>query len=214
MPIGMPSRPGHGEAYFAVLPDREPAPAVAAALGADLDERQPAVRLLWPVPHLLQQAPRRRKATAVEPGRRLIVEADGRTARRGRWWTPYAWRTWPAPRRPGTAPGDLVFDHRLRGLAADPGAGHEGGSRMSLRFRADVATTDTEYGTVLLDERNGAYWQLNPTGALVVRRLLAGDTFEQAAAALAEEFEVSRERALADVNALVEQLRSARLVKP
>jgi hypothetical protein len=85
---------------------------------------------------------------------------------------------------------------------------------MSLRFRADVATTDTEYGTVLLDERNGAYWQLNPTGALVVRRLLAGDTFEQAAAALAEEFEVSRERALADVNALVEQLRSARLVKP
>ncbi|REE96753.1 lasso peptide biosynthesis PqqD family chaperone [Thermomonospora umbrina] len=83
---------------------------------------------------------------------------------------------------------------------------------MSLRFRAEVAATDTEYGTVLLDQRNGDYWQLNPTGALVVRRLLAGETPEQAAAALAEEFDVGRARALADVDALVEQLRTARLV--
>jgi Coenzyme PQQ synthesis protein D (PqqD) len=85
---------------------------------------------------------------------------------------------------------------------------------MSLRFHVGVAATDTEYGTVLLDGSNGDHWRLNPTGALVVRRLLAGDTPEQAATALAEEFEVSRERALTDVNALVEQLRSARLVQP
>jgi asparagine synthase (glutamine-hydrolysing) len=32
MPDGMLSRPRHGEAYFVVLPDREPAPAVAVAL--------------------------------------------------------------------------------------------------------------------------------------------------------------------------------------
>ncbi|HEX2313998.1 MAG TPA: lasso peptide biosynthesis PqqD family chaperone [Thermomonospora sp.] len=84
---------------------------------------------------------------------------------------------------------------------------------MSLRFRADVATADTEYGTVLLDQRNGDYWQLNPTGALVVRRLLDGDTPERAAEALTEEFDVDLERARADVDALVAELRAAKLVR-
>jgi hypothetical protein len=83
---------------------------------------------------------------------------------------------------------------------------------MSLKLRAEVSAADTEYGTVLLDQRSGDYWQLNPTAALAVRRLLAGDTPEQAAAALAEEFDVARSRALLDVTALVERLTAARLV--
>ncbi|WP_119726785.1 lasso peptide biosynthesis PqqD family chaperone [Thermomonospora amylolytica] len=81
-----------------------------------------------------------------------------------------------------------------------------------MKLRTGVATADTEYGIVLLDERSGDYWQLNPTGALAVRRLLAGDTPEQAAAALAAEFDVTADQALADVRALLEQLRAARLV--
>jgi hypothetical protein len=84
---------------------------------------------------------------------------------------------------------------------------------VSLRFRADVATADTEYGTVLLDQRNGDYWQLNPTGALVVRRLLDGDSPERAAEVLTEEFDVDLERARADVDALVAELRAAKLVR-
>ncbi|MGI8334545.1 lasso peptide biosynthesis PqqD family chaperone [Actinomadura scrupuli] len=83
---------------------------------------------------------------------------------------------------------------------------------MSLRLRADVSTTDTEYGAVLLDERSGDYWQLNPTGALILVRLLAGDDPAQAAAALAAEYDVDEARALLDVTALLEGLRSARLV--
>ncbi|MGK5553190.1 lasso peptide biosynthesis PqqD family chaperone [Actinomadura kijaniata] len=83
---------------------------------------------------------------------------------------------------------------------------------MSLRLRPGVSTADTEYGTVVLDERNGEYWQLNATGALVVRLLLDGRTLGQAAAAVAEEFDVTAERALDDATALLDRLRAAGLV--
>ena len=83
---------------------------------------------------------------------------------------------------------------------------------MSLRLRAEVSATDTKYGAVLLDERSGDYWKLNPTGALILLRLLAGDDPAQAAAALVAEYEVDEARALLDVTALLDELRSARLV--
>ncbi|MGI8334544.1 lasso peptide isopeptide bond-forming cyclase [Actinomadura scrupuli] len=67
---------------------------LAALLGGALDERQIAVRLLWPVPHPLQHTPLWRDVAAVEPGCHLIVEPDGRSVRLGRWWAP------PEPVRP------------------------------------------------------------------------------------------------------------------
>ncbi|TDD88196.1 lasso peptide isopeptide bond-forming cyclase [Actinomadura rubrisoli] len=60
---------------------------LAALTGAALDERQVAARLLWPVPHPLLHPPLWRGIGAVEPGRHLVVEPDGRTGVR-RWWTP------------------------------------------------------------------------------------------------------------------------------
>jgi hypothetical protein len=83
---------------------------------------------------------------------------------------------------------------------------------MSLQFREDVSTADTEYGTVLLDERSGRYWQLNPTGTLVVRTLLAGGTPAQAISALIGEFDVDEPQATQDVTVLLEELRSSGLV--
>ena len=83
---------------------------------------------------------------------------------------------------------------------------------MGLQFRENVSTADTEYGTVLLDERSGRYWQLNPTGTLVVRTLLAGGTPTQAISALTEEFDVDELQATQDVTVLLEELRSAGLV--
>ncbi|KNB54284.1 hypothetical protein AC230_05540 [Streptomyces caatingaensis] len=65
---------------------------------------------------------------------------------------------------------------------------------------------------VLLDERRGRYWQLNGTGALVLRALLDGATPEEAAALLARTHPVSRDRAAADVAALLEHLTRAGLV--
>ncbi|MET9322332.1 lasso peptide isopeptide bond-forming cyclase [Streptomyces sp. NPDC003038] len=61
---------------------------LAAALGAEPDEEQLAVRLLWPVPHPLAETPMWRGVTAVSPHDALIVAANGRTVRHSRWWTP------------------------------------------------------------------------------------------------------------------------------
>jgi hypothetical protein len=82
------------------------------------------------------------------------------------------------------------------------------------RLRADVTACPTEGGMVLLDERSGRYWQLNGTGALVVQELLAGATPDQVADRLAATRPVPRERAAADVAALVQQLSQANLVTP
>jgi ribosomal protein L18 len=83
---------------------------------------------------------------------------------------------------------------------------------MALHLRTDVCTAETDYGTVLLDERSGDYWQLNATGALVVQTLLAGGTQAEAVAALVDRFEVDESQAGDDVTALLDGLRSAGLV--
>lgn len=83
---------------------------------------------------------------------------------------------------------------------------------MTLQIRPDISTADTDYGAVLLDERSGDYWQLNATGALVVRTLLDGGTQADATAALVDQFEVDEAQANADVAALLDGLRSAGLV--
>jgi hypothetical protein len=83
---------------------------------------------------------------------------------------------------------------------------------MTLHLRADVTTTDTDDGMVLLDERLGRYWQLNLTGAFVVQLLLDGATVHQVGQILAERYPVSIEQAFADVTALLARLRTARLV--
>ncbi|WP_037681632.1 lasso peptide biosynthesis PqqD family chaperone [Streptomyces griseus] len=82
---------------------------------------------------------------------------------------------------------------------------------MPLRFGADVSTAETDYGTVLLDQRSGAYWELNPTATLVVRTLLDGGEEADAAAALVREFDIDRAQALRDVETLVGQLRGSGL---
>ncbi|MBQ0986443.1 lasso peptide biosynthesis PqqD family chaperone [Streptomyces sp. F63] len=83
---------------------------------------------------------------------------------------------------------------------------------MPLQFAADVSTAETDYGTVLLDQRSGRYWELNPTGTLVVKALLRGGEERDAVEALVAEFEIGREQAARDVAALVETLRDSGLV--
>ncbi|WP_326595671.1 lasso peptide biosynthesis PqqD family chaperone [Streptomyces sp. NBC_01803] len=85
---------------------------------------------------------------------------------------------------------------------------------MSLRLRRDITARDTGTGMVLLDERKGRHWQLNATGALVLRALLGGATPEEAADRLAADRSVAREQATADVGALIERLTSVRLAEP
>ncbi|WP_018382051.1 lasso peptide biosynthesis PqqD family chaperone [Wenjunlia vitaminophila] len=87
--------------------------------------------------------------------------------------------------------------------------------RAGLRLRRDVTACDTGTGMVLLDERAGRYWQLNSTGARVLRALLDGDTPDQVTDALtATAGGVPRARVAADVHGLLTRLAAARLTEP
>ncbi len=74
------------------------------------------------------------------------------------------------------------------------------------RLRTDVACCPTDEGMVLLDERDGRYWQLNATGATVLRALLDGASPQQIADRLTATRPVPRDRAAADVAALLDRL--------
>jgi len=84
---------------------------------------------------------------------------------------------------------------------------------MTLRLRDGVSIAEVEYGTALLDEDLGQYWNLNPTGALVLKNLLDGGTPGEAAQAIVEQYEVDLDTANRDVQQLVDELFSAGLVK-
>ncbi|MFE6922951.1 lasso peptide biosynthesis PqqD family chaperone [Nocardia sp. NPDC057663] len=80
------------------------------------------------------------------------------------------------------------------------------------QLRTDVSCCPTQDGMVLLDERDGRYWQLNTTGAAVVSALLDGATPAQVADRLAATRPVDHDRAAADVAALLDHLTRAGLL--
>ena len=83
---------------------------------------------------------------------------------------------------------------------------------MTLKLRDGVSAADTDYGTALLDEDSGEYWNLNPTAALVLRTLLEGGTSTDAVQALVERYDVDADSASRDVQDLLGGLHSAGLV--
>jgi hypothetical protein len=83
---------------------------------------------------------------------------------------------------------------------------------MTLKLRDGVSTADTDYGIAVLDEDSGEYWNLNPTGALVLRTLLEGGTSTDAVQALIERYDIDTGSAMRDVQDLLGELHSAGLV--
>lgn len=81
------------------------------------------------------------------------------------------------------------------------------------RLRADVLVATTEYGSVLLDERAGLYWQLNQTGTTILAELKRGRTVREIVDGLVAEHDVELVRATADVRQLVAELSKARLAE-
>ncbi len=71
---------------------------------------------------------------------------------------------------------------------------------------------ETDYGAALLDENSGEYWNLNPTGALIVQTLLEGGTPDRAVEDLTKEYRVDAEEARRDVCDLLKHLRDAGLL--
>jgi asparagine synthase (glutamine-hydrolysing) len=85
---------------------------LARLAGAGLDERQVAVRLLWPVPHPLLNTPLWSGLTAVPAEDYLVVDRDGRSSRQVRWWSP------PVPTRTIAAGAPLVRQALADAVAA------------------------------------------------------------------------------------------------
>ncbi|MFI9561067.1 lasso peptide biosynthesis PqqD family chaperone [Nonomuraea endophytica] len=74
-----------------------------------------------------------------------------------------------------------------------------------------ISTTDTDYGTVLLDEERGKYWNLNPSGSLILKAVLRGG---DAISVVLSEFEAKAEEVESDVEQLVGALVSAGILIP
>lgn len=85
---------------------------------------------------------------------------------------------------------------------------------MPPQLRPDIASTATDDGLVLLDERSGRYWQLNATGTHVLQALLAGQPGQDIAAELATRHGIDLAQATRDVTAVIDQLHSAKLLNP
>ncbi|MFW3461198.1 lasso peptide biosynthesis PqqD family chaperone [Streptomyces microflavus] len=83
-----------------------------------------------------------------------------------------------------------------------------------MKLRKGIAVTTTEYGGVLLDEKDGSYWQLNDTSIIVVETLAAGQAPEAAVERIVAEFDVERGEAEADVAQLTQQLVEAKILRP
>lgn len=77
----------------------------------------------------------------------------------------------------------------------------------------DIVATPLESELILLDPRSGEMFSLNETGQFVWERLDSSDV-PGIASAVATAFDLSRERAEADVRSLLAELLDAGLVHP
>ncbi|MGW7417369.1 lasso peptide biosynthesis PqqD family chaperone [Streptomyces sp. NPDC054863] len=80
---------------------------------------------------------------------------------------------------------------------------------MKIAINRNYRIADTEYGAIMLNEKQGTYWHLNPTAAAAVRSLIDGSTVEEASTRVAEKFDVAPEVARQDVLDLVSAMREA-----
>lgn len=115
---------------------------LASLIDADLDDRQVAARLLWPVPHPLPETPAWHGVSAVPPDSYLHVGRGGGSYRVSRWWSP------PEPVRPLATQAPLIgealtaaVDARTRGggvVSADLSGGLDSTSMCFLAARGDA----------------------------------------------------------------------------
>jgi hypothetical protein len=77
-------------------------------------------------------------------------------------------------------------------------------------LRQGVSFTQTRYGGVLLDEKEGVFWRLNPTAAVVISAITSG---AEPVTAVTEEFDVTTDNAVTDIDELITELRSAGLLR-
>ncbi|MFF1692219.1 lasso peptide biosynthesis PqqD family chaperone [Streptomyces sp. NPDC058257] len=84
---------------------------------------------------------------------------------------------------------------------------------MRLTLDPDVAVAETDDGAVLLHQLTGRYWQLNRTGADVLRLLLDGCGSEEVAGRLALRHAIDPGDAHRDVVRVTDELTAAQLLR-
>jgi hypothetical protein len=79
---------------------------------------------------------------------------------------------------------------------------------MTVRLHRQVMHIQTGDRHLLLDERDGAYYALNPAAAALISQLTTGTTATELAATLVTRYRVEPEQARSDVAALLTGLRT------
>jgi hypothetical protein len=79
-----------------------------------------------------------------------------------------------------------------------------------VELRQGVSFTQTRYGGVLLDEKEGVFWRLNPTAAAVISAITSG---AEPITAVAAAFDVTTDDAATDIDELIAEMRSAGLLR-
>lgn len=83
---------------------------------------------------------------------------------------------------------------------------------MILRLNDNVSVACTEYGSILLDQASGKYWQLSKTASVVLDAVIQGHNVEQVSDVLIRRFGVDRDVARKDALALLDTLCSTGLM--
>ncbi len=81
------------------------------------------------------------------------------------------------------------------------------------RLKNGVVTQILQEEMILLDTLGGQYFDLNPSGTLMLDRVLNGASPASAARAVAERYEVSEARARQDLDQLLQQLSALGLIE-
>ena len=81
-----------------------------------------------------------------------------------------------------------------------------------MNLNENFHLTETDYGAVLLDEATGEYWELNPSGALILSLLLDDAAEADVAEKVTARYEVERAQAERDIAELVHGLRTQRIL--
>ncbi|MFF8817017.1 lasso peptide biosynthesis PqqD family chaperone [Leucobacter sp. NPDC015123] len=84
---------------------------------------------------------------------------------------------------------------------------------MKWRLAEHVSFTEADRGGVLLNEARGTYWQVNVTGAQVLRSLLNGNDVPQTIQHLSAAYPDQAAQITGDVHGLIEAATKAELIQ-
>lgn len=84
---------------------------------------------------------------------------------------------------------------------------------MTFALRKGVSVSYPQSGAVVLDERNGVFWQLNGTGVLVLKAVLAGSSRQDVVDILVQAFDINATLLLGDVDAVLADLTKQNLLE-